>query len=189
MAEERAKLLVRQELGRIHVYTGQGKGKTTAAIGQAIRCLGAGLQVIMVNFLKNPGSSEFQILDHLYPECRYIIANQEPRGFYWELSEHQKTAMGQDYQAAWIKVQELIDQHQCDVLILDEIMAVIAYGIISVESVLSLMQEAQHRHIELILTGRNVPAEIVREADLVTEMKEIKHPLANGIRARRGIEY
>lgn len=189
MAEERAKLLRRHELGRIHVYTGQGKGKTTAAIGQAIRGLGAGLHIVMVSFLKNPGSAEFRTLGQLAPEFEYIIANREPRRFYWELSDEQKIACGQDCQAAWNKVQELIDEHKYDMVILDEIMGVIKYGIVSIESVLSLIHEAQHRNIELILTGRNVPAEIIQEADLVTEMKEIKHPLAKGIKARRGIEY
>jgi len=181
--------LVRRELGRIHVYTGSGKGKTTAAIGQAIRCLGAGLQITMVNFFKNADSSEFQMLNRLAPEFQYIIANQEPRGFYWELSEDQKAASWQDYQAAWEKVQELVNQHQCDLLILDEIMAVIEYGIIPIEAVTSAMQQCRHNHIELILTGRNAPVEVIQEADLVTEMKEIKHPLAKGIKARQGIEY
>jgi len=189
MVGERAKLLVRQELGQIHVYTGKGKGKTTAAIGQAIRCLGADLQVIMVNFLKNPDSSEFKTLNRLAPEFQYIIANKEPRGFYWELSSEEETACRQDCHAAWINVQEIIIHHQCDLLILDEIMAVIEYEIISVEAVLAVVQECRNRHIELILTGRNVPAEVAREADLITEMKEIKHPLAKGIRARQGIEY
>lgn len=188
MGSERAKHLTRQELGQIHVYTGSGKGKTTAAIGQAIRCLGAGLQVTMVNFLKND-SSEFRTLNRLTPEFQYIIANQEPRGFYWELTEEQKAATRQDYQAAWKNVQVLIDQHQSDLLILDEIMAVIEYGIIPVEAVLTTMQECRYSHIELVLTGRNAPAEVIQEADLVTEMKEIKHPLAKGITARQGIEY
>jgi cob(I)alamin adenosyltransferase len=180
--------LIRQDLGRIHVYTGSGKGKTTAALGQAIRSLGAGLLVTMVNFLKND-SSEFKTLNCLAPEFQYIIANQETRGFYWELTEEQKAATRQDCQAAWKKVKDIVNQHQSDMLILDEIMAVIEYGIIPVEVVTAIIQQCRHSHIELVLTGRNAPAEIIREADLVTEMREIKHPLAKGITARPGIEY
>ncbi|MEA4925793.1 MAG: cob(I)yrinic acid a,c-diamide adenosyltransferase [Syntrophomonadaceae bacterium] len=178
-----------REFGLIHVYTGPGKGKTTAAIGQAVRSLGAGMRVIMVNFLKNPNSSEFNALNRLSPEFKYIIGNQEPRGFYWQLSEDQKKAAGQDYRLTWGRVKEIVDRHQCELLILDEIMAVIEYGILTVDSVIEIMKQSRKAHIELILTGRNAPTEIMLEADLVTEMIEIKHPFKKGIRARRGIEY
>lgn len=181
--------MAKQDLGQVHVYTGEGKGKTTAAIGQAIRCLGAGLNVVMVNFLKNSDSSEFKCLDKLAPNFKYIIANREPRGFYWRLSPEQKTASREDYREAWTKVQQIITQGQCDLLILDEIIPVVEYEIIPLDSLLSTMQACQDRNIELILTGRNAPETIIQKADLVTEMKLIKHPLTKGIKARHGIEH
>jgi len=177
------------ELGLVHIYTGEGKGKTTAAIGLGIRCLGAGLRVNMVSFLKNPGSSEFCALSRIAPQFQIIIANQKPRGFYWKLSPAEKTEILKDYQTAYAQILEMITQQACEVLILDEIMAVLKYGIFSVESILLIIQQCRERHIELILTGRNAPIAVLDAADLVTEMKEIKHPMANGTRARKGIEY
>ncbi|PKM76482.1 MAG: cob(I)yrinic acid a,c-diamide adenosyltransferase [Firmicutes bacterium HGW-Firmicutes-15] len=177
------------EFSLVQVYTGNGKGKTTAALGQGIRCLGAGLKVILVSFLKNSDSSEFKALDRFSPQIRFIMANQKVRGFYWELSAEEKAETWKDCQAAYASVLELIAERVSDVLILDEIMAVVKYGIIPVNDVLLVMQQCRDKHIELILTGRNAPKSILAGADLVTEMKEIKHPLANGIRARQGIEY
>ncbi|MDD3364365.1 MAG: cob(I)yrinic acid a,c-diamide adenosyltransferase [Syntrophomonas sp.] len=182
-------ILKKLELSQVQVYTGNGKGKTTAALGQGIRCLGAGLKVVWVSFLKNSGSSEFKALDRFSPQFQLIMANQKMRGFYWELSSEEKAETWQDCQVAYASVQELIAEPVSDVLILDEIMAVLEYGIIPVNDVLLVMQQCRARHIELILTGRNAPNSILAGADLVTEMKEIKHPLANGIRARQGIEY
>jgi len=177
------------EVSLVQVYTGNGKGKTTAALGQGIRCLGAGFKVILVSFLKNSGSSEFKALHRFSPQFQLILANQKLRGFYWQLSSEEKVETWQDCQAAYASVLELVAERVSDVLILDEIMAVLEYGIIPVNDVLFLMQQCRDKHIELILTGRNAPNSIIAGADLVTEMKGIKHPLANGISARKGIEY
>lgn len=177
------------EISQVQVYTGKGKGKTTAALGQGIRSFGAGLKVIMVSFMKNPDSSEFKALTEYASGIRVIHANQERRGFYWQLSNQEKTKTGKDCLAAYDMLKELVSQQACDVLILDEIMAVLEYKIIPLEEILQLMQQCKESHIELILTGRNAPIAILEAADLVTEMKEIKHPLTQGIKARQGIEY
>jgi cob(I)alamin adenosyltransferase len=177
------------DISQVHVYTGKGKGKTTAALGLGIRCAGAGLKVIMFSFLKNPGASEFDALKLYMPQFKVIIANSKPRNFHWNLSAEEKEETYKDYQSAYTRIENIIKQLSCNVLILDEIMAVMNYNIISVADILLIIQQCRDKHIELVLTGRDAPSEIINCADLVTEMQEIKHPMANGIKARKGIEY
>lgn len=176
------------KLGLVQVYTGEGKGKTTAAIGQGIRGVGAGYKVIMFSFLKNP-SSEFLALARLAPQFTVILANRQPRRFYWELSPQEKENTGQDHREAWLKAEDIVAQRECDILILDEIIPVVGYGMVAESALLAIMQQCRKTMIELILTGRNMSLAVGEAADLITEMKEIKHPMRKGIKARRGIEY
>lgn len=178
-----------RQLGKIHVYTGNGKGKSTAAIGQGIRAVGAGWRVIMLSFLKNPGYSEQKALQRLAPDFQLLIANSQPRPFFWELSDAEKAEIAADYQQTWNRLPQLIESQNCDVLILDEIMAVVKYGIIPVESLLAFMTSCRRHEIELILTGRDAPPAIIENADLVTEMTFVNHPMYAGTAPRLGIEY
>ncbi len=187
-AERKSRVRERQ-LGKVHVYTGNGKGKSTAAIGQGIRAVGAGWKVLMLSFLKNPGYSELKALQRLAPDFRTVVANSQPRRFYWELSETEKGEVARDYQQAWEQLQQILVQRGCDLLILDEIMAVINYGIIPVESLLAFMQLCCQHEIELVLTGRDAPPAVIENADLVTEMTFVKHPMYAGAAPRLGIEY
>ncbi|MDD4802321.1 MAG: cob(I)yrinic acid a,c-diamide adenosyltransferase [Syntrophomonas sp.] len=177
------------ELGIVHIYTGDGKGKTTAAAGLSIRCLGAGYKVIWVSFLKNAGVSEHKFLAHFEPQFTLIQVNKKPRRFYWELTAEEKADTRQDCLAAYGLLMELITKRAGDVIVLDEIMAVMEYDIFSVNDILEVMQQCHDMNIELILTGRNAPPIITAAADLVTEMHAVKHPLEKGITARYGIEY
>lgn len=174
--------------GLVQIYTGNGKGKTTAAIGQGIRACGAGLKVLLFSFMKNR-SSEHNALQRLEPDFSFHIVNRKTRGFYERLTPDEQAELKQDVRLAWELIAGIIDDSACDLLILDEIMAVLNYGLISTPEMLELIDKSKARHIDLILTGRNAPQEIIESAELITEMKEIKHPYKSGVKARRGIEY
>jgi len=172
----------------LQIYTGNGKGKTTAAIGLGIRCAGAGGTVYLFSFMKNE-SSEHVILEKLKPGFDFYIANRKPRGFWSKMSAEERNDVASDARLAWDKVQALIASRGCDMLILDEAMSLLKYELVSVQEMLKVIELCKEACIELVLTGRNVPPEITAMAALVTEMQEIKHFLANGVKARRGIEF
>lgn len=173
--------------GLIQVYTGNGKGKTTAALGQALRSVGAGLTVYMVQFLKSSDTGELHSVEKLYPMLQ-IFRFERPRGFFWTLNESQKAELKEDIDTAYSFCKKVLDNNECDVLILDEIMGVLRNLLLSVNDVLELINHKPDS-MELILTGRDVPGEIAEAADLVTEMREIKHYYAKGIGQRKGIEF
>lgn len=168
--------------GLIQIYTGDGKGKTTAALGQAMRAAGQGLKVIMVQFVKgDPNSGEHLFLKK-YPSFEIVQPNKgncfaQPR---------------EELKAAVDKARELANKYltdgNYDVVILDEIFVAVNMGLMSVGELSELIDKKPEK-TELVLTGRNAPPEIVRRADLVTEMLMIKHPYIDGVEARRGIEY
>jgi len=175
------------ERGLIQVYTGDGKGKTTAAIGQALRAIGRGYKVYMVQFLKGGDSGELHAVKRLEPDFK-IYRFEKNRGFFWTLSEEEKRELKKEIDDAFEFVKKVVETNDCDILILDEIMGVIQNGLLTVKQVLEVL-ERKPATMEIILTGRNVPKEIEEKAELVTEMKMIKHPFQKGIGGRLGIEY
>lgn len=193
-----------KELGLVQVYTGTGKGKTTAALGLAVRAAGHGFRVHMIQFMKGRGyTGELISARKLLPNFtisqfgRKCPSRSDIQKGYQkcnkcgdcfvkdrELNEMDVELANQAWQLAW----EDINQKKCDILILDEIGNVLRYGLITTDKVLELIK-GKPKDMELVLTGRGVPQEIYEVADLVTEMKEIKHPLKKGISSRRGVEY
>lgn len=193
-----------RELGLIQVYTGNGKGKTTAALGLALRAVGHGFRVHMIQFTKGGGYSGELIsaekLSPLFtisqfgrgcPMSSLIRKGYEKcngcgncflkdRGPNSDDIETARKAINQ----AW----EFIRNQECDILILDEIGNALKYNLVSLEQILEIMKE-KPAEMELILTGRDMPEEVITQADLATEMKEIKHPYQKGVSSRRGIEY
>lgn len=171
--------------GIIEVYTGDGKGKTTAAIGLATRAWGRGLKVKVFQFLKAPGGSGehwaflgFNPPLHIYPlGTGEFILNRPPSP-----KEIALVANG------WKQVEESILSDTLDIIVVDELSHVINQGLLPLEKVLAVLKEKPSR-LELVLTGRNMPEEIIELADLVTEMKLIKHPYQKGLTAREGIEF
>ncbi len=171
--------------GIIQVYTGDGKGKTTAAIGLVTRAWGRGLKVKVFQFLKAPGGSGehwaflgFNPPLHIYPlGTGEFILNRMP-----SLKEISMVADG------WKQVEEAILSDTLDIMVVDELSHVINQGLLSLEKVLTVLKEKPAR-LELVLTGRDMPDQIIELADLVTEMKMVKHPYQNGIPAREGIEF
>jgi cob(I)alamin adenosyltransferase len=175
-----------KEKGLIQVYTGDGKGKTTAAIGQAVRAAGHGFKVGLVSFFKDPeafGSGEHRSLERLGVKT-FLFAKKHPH-FYKELNPDdvsRKCSRGLEF------VKELFQDSSWDLLVLDEINIAVRDGLLKEEEVLSLM-EAKPENLELILTGRGVTKKIIEKADLVSEVREVKHPFSQGVRSREGIEY
>ena len=167
--------------GYIQVYTGNGKGKTTAALGLALRAVCAGKKVFMGQFIKGMAYSELtapQWMPHFTIEQygRDCFINNDP------------TAEDIAIAAAGLKkARQLLQSGEYDIFILDEINVALFYKLFTEEEVLALMKE-KPSHVELILTGRYAPDSIIAHADLVTEMKEIKHYYQQGVAARTGIE-
>ncbi len=171
----------------VQVYTGNGKGKTTAALGLGLRAAGRGLRVKMVQFMKGTDTGELHSVK-LLGDSFEIIRFQQTSKFIWALSKAEREQLQTDIQAAWAWILETAAGGECDLLILDEILAVIENDLLDLELVLNLIN---HRpaHLEIVLTGRNLPLPLLEAADLVTEMTEVKHYFHAGIAARRGIEY
>jgi cob(I)alamin adenosyltransferase len=182
--------------GYIQVYTGDGKGKTTAAIGLAVRALGAGLKVYLAQFLKFEASSEITTLQILASErlsapagfsgmYPHITIEQfgKPRKISPFFDEEDKRLV----QQGWEKARQHILEKSFDLIILDEIHIALHYKLIKLDELLTLLSQKPPA-IELILTGRYAPPEVMAAADLVTEMKCIKHYFEQGVRARLGIE-
>jgi len=173
--------------GYVQVYTGDGKGKTTAALGQGLRAAGRGLKVIMIQFLKGTETGELEAVKKLSPNF-HIIRFAESKKFFWQLTEEEKEQLREKTQEEIQKLDEFMKDNSCDVLILDEIMAAIHNGLVSTEQVCRII-DGKPKGMELILTGRDVPQEIAARADLITEMRQIKHYMDKGVSARKGIEY
>jgi cob(I)alamin adenosyltransferase len=173
--------------GCVQIYTGDGKGKTTAAIGQGVRAAGGGLKVYMVQFLKGRDTGELHSLKKLEPDFK-VFRFEKQRKFFWELNEQEKLELKKEIETAFEFCKDVFKNRECDMLILDEIMGVLHNKLLSIEEVVDFIK-SKPEDMELILTGRNVPQEIMEIADLATEMKEIKHYFNAGVPARKGIEF
>ncbi len=169
--------------GLIIVNTGNGKGKTTAAIGAAFRAVGAGFKVKMIQFIKGSWEyGELRSADKL--ENFEIIPMGE--GFTWETKDKKRDT--EVAHKAWEACREAIEKNEHDLLVFDEINNAIAYEYLELDLVIDALKN-KPKDMHIILTGRDAAPELVEAADLVTEMREIKHPFNEGIYAQRGIEY
>lgn len=173
--------------GCIQIYTGNGKGKTTAAMGQAVRAVGGGYRVYIVQFLKNWDTGELHSLKKFEPELQ-IFRFEKPRKFFWELNEEEKAEVKKEIQTAFEFCKKVFQNKECDILIMDEVMGAIGNNLLDIQEVVDFMH-SKPEDMELVMTGRNVPEAIMEAADLVTEMREIKHYYAKGVPARKGIEF
>jgi cob(I)alamin adenosyltransferase len=172
------------EKGLVQVYTGNGKGKTSAAFGLALRAVGRGLKVYIIQFIKGGFDyGELYVVDKL-PNLtlksfgRGKFVTEKPAG-----KEDIRLA-----EEAFALGEKIVKSGEYDIVILDEINVAMKLELIETEKVLELIR-AKPKQVELVLTGRYAPSEIIEAADLVTEMKEIKHPFNSGYQARKGIEH
>ncbi|MDQ7838770.1 MAG: cob(I)yrinic acid a,c-diamide adenosyltransferase [Thermodesulfobacteriota bacterium] len=170
--------------GYIHVYTGNGKGKTTAALGLALRAAGQGLSVTMIQFLKGETDiGEIKAASAFLP--KFVIKPAGQKGFIFQReisTEDKERAAG-----AMELASKIVHEGSTDVLILDEVNVAVTLGLVPEEWLVSVM-ESKPQDMELVLTGRNASPRIIACADLVTEMREIKHYFKKGVKAREGIE-
>lgn len=172
------------ENARVQVYTGNGKGKTTAALGLAVRAAGHGFHIYMLQFMKgkiNYGELEtakllpnFEIKQVGRPD---FVSKENPDPIDIKLAQE-----GFEY------AKKIIFSQKYDIVILDEINVATDFNLISVDDVVALIKE-RPKTVELVLTGRNCPRQVIKVADYVTEMLEIKHPFKEGVQARKGIEW
>ena len=173
--------------GLVHIYTGDGKGKTTAAIGLAIRASGNGLKVLMVQFLKGAETGEVAILKQLEPNFK-LCRREEIKAFFWNANEEQKRNLRKYTHESLKYCYNLISTEEWDMLILDEVMGAISVGFIVTEDIVHFLKNKPDK-LEVVLTGRDAPEELVEIADYVSEITPVKHPFCRGIAARKGIEF
>ena len=173
--------------GLVIVYTGNGKGKTTAALGLAMRAIGYEHKVCMLQFIK--GSWHYGEMDSskkLGPNFELIAVG---KGFVGILDDNSTREEHEKYAAEALKIcREKIFSEKYNVIILDEVNYAINLGLINVEEIIKIIKE-KPSSLDLVLTGRDAKEEIIELADLVTEMKEIKHPFKSGIKAKEGIDF
>jgi cob(I)alamin adenosyltransferase len=173
--------------GLVHVYTGPGKGKTSAAFGLALRALGRGMSVLVVQFLKGGGSlsGEAEILSGL-PGAELVRFTEQRHPLFCKDCDMEKLkdSIGAGFSLAASKVMS----GAYDVVVLDEVNNCMREGWLDPAAVMRLI-ESKPEGVELVLTGRGCPDEVIGMADYVTEMKLVKHPAERGVKARRGVEY
>ncbi|HUD56937.1 MAG TPA: cob(I)yrinic acid a,c-diamide adenosyltransferase [Terracidiphilus sp.] len=172
--------------GLILINTGPGKGKTTAALGTALRAVGNGMRVLVLQFLK--GSWHYGELDAVLPHGDSFVLKQMGRGFVKVGGAETDPEDIRLVEAAWAEAREAILSGEWDLVILDEINYAISYGMLAPEQVAETLR-ARPEMVHVILTGRNAHPLLVELADTVTEMREVKHAYQKGILAQRGIEY
>lgn len=173
----------RLKKGLVQIYTGDGKGKTTAAIGLAVRAAGRELKVYLGQFMKTRGYGEHEALKRF--SDRITIEQFGSGKFHIEgdpdEEEIEKTKKGLE------KLREALLSGEHDIVIADEICVAYHFDLLDLEDIIDLV-ESRPKNVELVLTGRKAPEELIERSDLVTEMKEIKHPYKKGVEARDGIE-
>ncbi|MEW5921314.1 MAG: cob(I)yrinic acid a,c-diamide adenosyltransferase [Bacillota bacterium] len=170
--------------GLVLVYTGKGKGKTTAALGLALRAIGHGARVFMVQFKKgDPNYGEIQAIRKYLPTFSVFQAGKN-KMYEGILKEDDLTVTRDGFQIG----KEALFSGKYNLCIFDEINVIMDYGLLPVSDVLEMLAQ-RPAHVDVVLTGRNAPAEIMETADLVSEVKEIKHHFKAGIKARPGIEF
>jgi len=176
-----------KKLGRglVHIYTGNGKGKTTAALGLSLRAVGRGFKVCFIQFLKGRmklGDGAFLALKRIrnfehasYGTGKFVIGKPSRRDF-------------QEASRAFEHAKDAIMKGKYEVVVLDEITHAVNLGLIDIDEVIKLIQRKPSM-VEIVLTGRAADKRLIDIADLVTEMREVKHPFSHGVRAREGIEF
>ena len=170
----------------VHIYCGDGKGKTTAATGLAVRMAGYGKKVLFARFLKNENSGELKILDRI-PEIEVMHLSRS-FGFYNKLNEQEKEEWKQTYKELWKKIKEKVKNGSYDLLVMDEFLHAIRYDLVTEEEILKFLDE-RSPDLEVVMTGRDPSERLIDAADYVSEINKIKHPYDKGIMARKGIEY
>jgi cob(I)alamin adenosyltransferase len=173
-----------QEKGLLIVYTGAGKGKTTAALGMALRCLGHGMKIAVVQFIKGAiDTAEERALKSFGDQVVFLRLGE---GYTWDTQDRERDT--QFAQQAWRTATEFLTDPSYAMVILDEFNIALQYDYVDLADVLPVLtKRPPQQHV--VITGRGAKREIIEEADLVTEMGQVKHPFRKGIKAQKGVEF
>ncbi len=170
--------------GYVQVYTGNGKGKTTAALGLTLRAVGAGLKVYIAQFLKGQDYSEIKCLNERFSDSVKVEQFGTPRFVTTGSITEEDLELAKE---ALRKIKEAMNSGEYDIVIMEEANVAAYLGLITPEDILDIIRNKPEK-VELVITGRYAPEEVIEAADLVTEMKEVKHYYTKGVQARVGIE-
>ncbi|HNQ64134.1 MAG TPA: cob(I)yrinic acid a,c-diamide adenosyltransferase [Syntrophorhabdaceae bacterium] len=170
--------------GLIVVFTGDGKGKTTAALGVALRASGRGMKTLVIQFIKQGGTSGEQTV------CPSVVKEIEiyPFGMGFVFHDVERVAHKEAVENAWQFMEKMLEKGKYDILVLDELNVVLHLGLFPVKRVVEFLYKKDST-LHVIITGRGAPSEIVELADIVTEMKQIKHIFNSGVKSAIGIDY
>lgn len=171
------------KIGLVHIYTGDGKGKTTASVGLAVRAAGAGKRVLFLQFLKGRPTGELVSLKKIGVS---VVRSEAVTKFVPYMNEQELKECRQSQEAVFNEIKSRINS--VDVVILDEVIGAISSGMISLGETIELIK-SRPAGTEIVLTGRDAPQKLIEIADYVSEIKSVKHPYDKGITAREGIEY
>jgi cob(I)alamin adenosyltransferase len=173
-----------EERGLLIVHTGAGKGKSTAAFGMVLRCLGHGMRVGVVQFVKGAWASGERTVLAGFPDL--VTCRAMGEGFTWDTQDRARDIAAAE--AAWEAAKAMIADPSYRLVLLDELNIVLRYEYLPVGAVVAALR-AKPRDLHVVVTGRNAPAELIEAADLVTEMMLVKHPFRAGVKAQQGIEF
>lgn len=173
-----------REKGLIIVHTGKGKGKSTAAMGLAIRAIGNGMRVGIVQFVKGVWKTGERDVLAKFPDLVTVKAMGE--GFTWETQDRQRDVKAAEM--AWAAAKAMIADKSYKMVILDELNIVLRYDYLALDDVIATLKKKPEM-LHVVVTGRNAKEELIEIADLVTEMTMVKHPFRSGVKAQRGIEF
>jgi len=171
------------EPGLLVVYTGHGKGKTTAALGMVFRALGRGLRVTVVQFIKGKWKTGERVFAESLPELRFLVMGL---GFTWDSDDISRDKAAA--RAAWAEAQKEISSGERELVVLDELTYAFHYGFLALDEVLHTLR-SRPAGVNVVVTGRDAPEALLELADLVTEMKLVKHPFQRGEKARLGVDF
>jgi len=176
--------------GLIHLYCGEGKGKTTASIGLIVRASGVGYKVVLVQFFKSWETGEINTLEKL-PNVK-IIREEKAHGFTWELNEDTQERLKATYEAMFFKALEALDEALEEggpvLLVMDEVIGATSYGYLTPDLLVNFLKNKPD-NVEVVMTGRDPLPELLELADYISNIDKVKHPFDRGILARKGIEY
>lgn len=173
------------DVNKLHIYCGDGKGKTTAAMGLALRALGHGRRVMIVQFMKRGDSGELKALARFENAVCLLAA---PQGFVSRMKPDELTEAAASQNLLAQYAQEQLAPVQPDLVVLDELCAAVAYGIVTEKTAWALISAALERS-ETVVTGRNPPKQWLEQADYVSEIVKRRHPYETGLTARKGVEW
>jgi cob(I)alamin adenosyltransferase len=182
----RAKILATktEERGLVIVHTGTGKGKSTAAFGMVMRCIGHGMRVGIVQFVKGVWGTGERVVLERFPEL--VTCRAMGEGFTWETRDRARDIAAA--KAAWAMAQAMIADPSYSLVLLDELNIVLRYDYLPLAEIIATLKD-KRRDLHVVVTGRNAKPELIEIADLVTEMTLVKHPFRGGVKAQKGIEF